>query len=330
MAVKLPSSLNGIARGDRIEVRGYTAWEGSAPLVVKPRLRRRGTGQMPSAPPAEVRVIQREIGLSPRRDGRGNFFFRRVGLYHTEIDVLTAGHLVHVYGKLFISPPLYALYHYRVGIRGVPVTSYSPEGEPYALQFYTSEDEDRRLPPGFKWSGDSTLSSNEQVRVEKSSLPELRSLRDVKLLSNRDADKGYPVHFQAVVTYWNPRRIDLIVQDGQGAAYVESPPERDPRLALGSLVEIEGQTRSGFFAPLIRPSSVKVLGKKELPVPLHVLPSEGFAAIEENMWAEVEGVIRSGRSRRCWRRSNRTDFRTNPGRGFASRRPCPGYAGGLG
>ncbi len=204
-----------------------------------------------------------------------------------------AGHLVHVYGKLFIRPPLYALYHHRIGFRGVPVTSYSPAGEPYALQFYTSGDEDRRLPPDFQWSGDSTLSTNEQARAGESSLPVLNSLREVKLLSNRDAGRGYPVHFQAVVTHWDPRRIDLIVQDGQAAAYVDSPPARDPRLSLGSLVEIEGQTRSGDFAPLIRPSSIKVIGKKELPAPLHVLPSEGFAGIEENMWAELEGVIRS-------------------------------------
>ncbi|MGB7747175.1 MAG: ATP-binding protein [Verrucomicrobiia bacterium] len=294
VAVELRSSLNGIARGDRIEVRGYTAWEGSAPLVVKPRLRWLGASQMPAAPRADASEL-----FSGKLDFRlvemeGEILTsRRVGLYHTEIDVLTAGRLVHVYGKLFILPPLYALYHHQIGIRGVPITSYSPAGEPYALQFYTSGDEDRSLPPGFRWSGDSTLSTNEQARAGESSLPELASLRDVKLLSNRDAGRGYPVHFQAVVTHWDPSRIDLIVQDGQAAAYVDSPPARDPRLALGSLVEIVGQTRSGDFAPLIRPSSVKVIGKTELPAPLHVLPSEGFAGVEENLWAELEGVIRS-------------------------------------
>ena len=294
VAVELRSSLNGIARGDRIEVRGYTAWEGSAPLVVKPRLRSLGTGWMPVASRADASAL-----FSGKLDYRlvemeGKILTsRRVGLYHTEIDVLMAGRLVHVYGKLFIRPPLYALYQHQIGIRGVPVTSYSPAGEPYALQFYTSGDEDRRLPADFQWSGDSALSTNEQVRAGESSLPVLTSLREVKLLSNRDAGRGYPVHFQAVVTHWDPRRIDLIVQDGQAAAYVDSPPARDPRLSLGSLVEIEGQTRSGDFAPLIRPSSVKVIGKTELPAALHVLPSEGFAGIEENMWVELEGVIRS-------------------------------------
>ncbi len=294
VAVELRSSLSGIARGDRIEVRGYTAWEGAAPLVVKPRLHRLGAGEMPAAPRADASAL-----FSGKLDYRlvemeGEILTsRRVGLYHTEIDVLTAGRPVHVYGKLFIRPPLYALYQHRIEFRGVPVTSYSPEGEPYAFQFYTSGDEDRRLPADFQWSGDSTLSTNEQAVAGESSLPVLNSLRDVKLLSNRDAGRGYPVHFQAVVTHWNPRRIDLIVQDGQAAAYVDSPPTRDPRLSLGSLVEIEGQTRSGDFAPLIRPSSVKVIGKNELPAPLHVLPSEGFAGIEENMWAELEGVIRS-------------------------------------
>jgi hypothetical protein len=193
VAVELRSSLNGIARGDRIEVRGYTAWEGTAPLVVKPRLRSLGAGQMPATPRADAAAL-----FSGELDYRlvemeGEILTsRRVGLYHTEIDVLTVGHLVHVYGKLFIRPPLYALYHHRIGIRGVPVTSYSPAGEPYALQFYTSGDEDRRLPPDFQWSGDSTLSTNEQARAGESSLPELTSLRDVKLLSNREAGRGYP------------------------------------------------------------------------------------------------------------------------------------------
>ena len=331
VAVELQSSLNGIARGDQVEVRGYTAWEGSAPMVVKPRLRRLGISQMSAAPPAGAAAL-----FSGKLDYRlveleGEVLTsRRVGLYHTEIDVLTAGRLVHVYGKLFIRPPLYSLYHHQVGFRGVPVTSYSPAGEPYDLQFYTSGDEDRSLPPGFQWSGDSTLSTNEQARAGESSLPVLTSLREVKLLSNREAGRGYPVHFQAVVTHWDPGRIDLIVQDGQAAAYVDSPPARDPRLALGSLVEIEGQTRSGDFAPLIRPSSLKVIGKNELPAPLPILPSEGFAGIEENMWAEVDGVIRSavpdglgGAQIELVCGQTRVD-------GFTARRSRFGSAGGLG
>ena len=78
-------------------------------------------------------------------------------------------------------------------------------------------------------SGDPTLPTNEQARAGESSLPVLNSLRDVKLLSKSEANKGYPVHFQAVVTHWDPRHINLIVQDGQAAAYVDSPPELDPR-----------------------------------------------------------------------------------------------------
>ena len=119
--------------------------------MVKPRLCWPGAGRMPAAPVADASAL-----FSGKLDYRlvemeGEILTsRRVGLYHTEIDVLVAGRLVHVYGKLFILPPLYALYHHRVGIRGVPVTSYSPSGEPYALQFYSSGDEDRRLPPDFQ------------------------------------------------------------------------------------------------------------------------------------------------------------------------------------
>lgn len=63
--------------------------------------------------------------------------------------------------------------------------------------------------------------------------------------------------------------------------------------SFGALVELEGRTAPGAFAPIVVYSTLRVLGKAPLPPPLPVSELEhGLSARTENAWTVVKGVLR--------------------------------------
>ena len=85
----------------------------------------------------------------------------------------------------------------------------------------------------------------------------------------------------------------FIVQDATAGIYVEgSVSPKFPHL-LGQLVEIEGVTGPGKFAPVIRETRLRVLGKGELPRPQLFSFSELANGQQDSQWAEVRGIVRS-------------------------------------
>ena len=92
----------------------------------------------------------------------------------------------------------------------------------------------------------------------------ITTLRALHALTNAQASKALPVAFEATVTYYSPRDIDLFVQDGDFAIYVEAP--RGLNIQPGDRVRIQGKTRASF-RPEIFNDSVTFLGHDNLPAP---------------------------------------------------------------
>jgi diguanylate cyclase (GGDEF)-like protein len=72
----------------------------------------------------------------------------------------------------------------------------------------------------------------------------LDSLAAVHALSNAEAGKGLAVAFPATVTYYKKGDVDLFVQDGDFAIYVETT--KDQHLTAGDRVIVRGTTRASF------------------------------------------------------------------------------------
>ena len=72
----------------------------------------------------------------------------------------------------------------------------------------------------------------------------LNSLAAVQALSNAEAGKGLAVAFVATVTYYKTGDVDLFVQDGDVAIYVETT--KDKHLTAGDRVIVRGTTRASF------------------------------------------------------------------------------------
>lgn len=134
-------------------------------------------------------------------------------------------------------------------------------------------------------------------------LPTLTSADQVRRLSPEQASLSYPVLVRGVITMDVPAP-DFFVQDATAGIYVEgSVAPKYPHL-LGQLVEIEGVTGPGKFAPVIRETKLRVLGKGELPKAELFSFSELSNGQRDSQWARVRGIVRSAAvDRSSWRES---------------------------
>ncbi len=84
----------------------------------------------------------------------------------------------------------------------------------------------------------------------------LTTLHAIRSLTDAQAREGLPVAFQATVTYYDNNGVDLFVQQGNQALYVESKSHEG--LVPGDLVMVKGKTRNSFGTDVIG-DSVKLL-----------------------------------------------------------------------
>jgi diguanylate cyclase (GGDEF)-like protein len=93
----------------------------------------------------------------------------------------------------------------------------------------------------------------------------ITTLRALSSLSNAQAGKSLPVAFEATVTYYAKGDVDLFVQDGDLAIYVEAP--RNANVDPGDRVLVHGITRASY-RPDIVADHVTLLRHGSLPPPL--------------------------------------------------------------
>ncbi|MGD1081333.1 MAG: sensor histidine kinase [Candidatus Sulfotelmatobacter sp.] len=132
-------------------------------------------------------------------------------------------------------------------------------------------------------------------------LPTLTRADQIRRLSPEQASLGYPVLVRGVITMDAPVP-DFIVQDATAGIYVEgSVSPKYPHL-LSQFVEIEGVTGPGKFAPVIRETKLRVLGKGVLRKPRLFPFSELANGQQDSQWAQVRGIVRSAAvDRSSWR-----------------------------
>ena len=123
-------------------------------------------------------------------------------------------------------------------------------------------------------------------------LPVLTRAEQVRSLAPEQAKLGYPVRLHAVVTYYNGQTPDLFVQDSSAGIWVESANSIQP-VRAGDLIELEGITAPGEFAPVVDKPRVKILRRVSLPEPKQVSIERLQTGDYDSQWVELEGVIRS-------------------------------------
>ena len=151
------------------------------------------------------------------------------------------------------------------------------------------------------------------VRAAAPPLPTLTSVEEVRNLSPAEAACGYPVRFRATVLLNDHVETggalnEVFVHDGHLGIYVGS---HGPALNLqaGDVVELEGHSDVGGFAPYITDPHFRKIGTAPLPPPRPTAIPEALDGYEDSQWAEFTGVVRS-----VYLTDNRLHFQIAAGR----------------
>jgi signal transduction histidine kinase/CheY-like chemotaxis protein/PAS domain-containing protein len=130
------------------------------------------------------------------------------------------------------------------------------------------------------------------AQVTHPGLPVLTRVAQVRTLAPDEARRGYPIHLQVVVTYFDPVGPNLFVQDSTGAMWVDWP-RNGPELEPGQLIDLHGITTQPDFAPDVAPSAWRVLGRTQLPKAQQASIEEMASTRVDSKWLELEGIVRS-------------------------------------
>lgn len=123
-----------------------------------------------------------------------------------------------------------------------------------------------------------------------SSLASLTSIHAISVLSNAEAAKGFPVDFEAIVTYFRGYRGDLFVQNGNIGIFVRT--STNPVLVPGDRVRIKGVT-GGPCHPCVLSSSISVVRQGAPQKPLPATWDELIRGQFDSMLVSARGVVQS-------------------------------------
>ncbi len=127
--------------------------------------------------------------------------------------------------------------------------------------------------------------------------PPLRTLataEQVHSLTHEEALRAYPVHLrEAQVLYYNPTLGNLFVRDHDYGVYIDVRGLPPLPLHSGDVVEVEGVTGPGGYAPVVDQPQIRVVGRSPLPPAPRYSLDHLLTGIEDSQWVEVEGIVRA-------------------------------------
>ena len=128
-------------------------------------------------------------------------------------------------------------------------------------------------------------------------LEEMRTAEQIRRLSTQQADLRYPVRLRGVVTFFDdriPTKSFRFIQDGTAGIYfyVDNS-TNNPPLRTGQLVEIEGETGAGSFAPVVLSHRIRILGETNLPPAKPVSFEDMGSGLEDSQFVEIRGLVRA-------------------------------------
>jgi signal transduction histidine kinase len=127
----------------------------------------------------------------------------------------------------------------------------------------------------------------------------LTTVAAIRHLTPLEASRGLPVKLRGIISYHAVGFRLMFLQDESGGIYVEPTGLQPPldEITAGALVEVEGITVPGKFAPYVDgrgggPVTIKPLGTSALPEPLHLSQDQLADPRNHCSWIELGGVVR--------------------------------------
>jgi signal transduction histidine kinase len=138
----------------------------------------------------------------------------------------------------------------------------------------------------------SALGATAQPNPPHASLPTLTRADQIRRLTVDESPLEYPVRIRGVITDDVPAP-DFFVQDSTAGVYVEGNPDLAFPHHLGDLVEVEGITGPGRFAPVVKEQKFRVVGKGTLPAARLYQFGELADGQHDSQWVKIRGIVRS-------------------------------------
>ena len=126
----------------------------------------------------------------------------------------------------------------------------------------------------------------------------LTNAQQIRELDPEMAGQNLPVHMLGVVTYYDAPLFNLFFQDSTAGIFVLVAPNVSTNIAAGQEIEVVGVSDKGDYAPIVKASAIRVLGKAPLPVARRASLDQLFTGLEDSQWIEVSGVVRSSHDSR--------------------------------
>ena len=131
--------------------------------------------------------------------------------------------------------------------------------------------------------------------LEQTNLPLLTTAIQVHQLSSEQAALRYPVRVRGTITFVDDSLGQLFVQDDTAGIFVEIQGDYGFRMQTGQVLEIEGVSAPGGFAPDIVPQTVKLVGEAPLPPARKVTYDQMAAGQQDCNRVEFGGIVRAVR-----------------------------------
>jgi signal transduction histidine kinase len=133
----------------------------------------------------------------------------------------------------------------------------------------------------------------------------LTNAAQVHCLDQTEAAQRLPVRLKGVVIgESDPEDTGFALQDATGGVYLKAAAATVAALHPGDVVEVEGVSDPGDFAPFVMAGKVCKTGTAELPEPKRVTFEELASGKLDAQWVEVSGIVRTcgpsvGDARKC-------------------------------
>jgi signal transduction histidine kinase len=264
--------------GDIVQVSGVTAPGKYSPVIASPHWTKLGTGPLPEAKPVSVQRFMSGAEDGQRVEVPGLVRWVQPGELRTALEVESGGDSFHA--SIPVSPKidLNSLVGAKVRLRGTTAVSQNAaKGGEMTVVLYVPLDSDVII---------------DQPPAEVNTNKILGTASELLALTPDEAARQIHLSITGVVTVLEPNwKRHFFVQDSTGGAFVNNT--RQPQPALGDVVQIEGISHLGGYAPDIMDASWKKLGTAPLPNAKPVSVDWLMSGVEDGQRIEVSGVVRS-------------------------------------
>ena len=121
---------------------------------------------------------------------------------------------------------------------------------------------------------------------------ELLTAESVRQLTAAEAAEHRPVRLRGVITFFEETLYSRFLQDSTAGIYLRETTNVQS-LVPGQLVEVQGFTSSGEYAPIVVPVHYEILGVAAMPPAQPVTFQQLASGREDSQFVEIGGIVRS-------------------------------------